>query len=322
MAQPQRPPIVGELVVVALKARNLPPQLGMRMALYCHFKIAGEARTTKVAIPGGPNPIWDDQVNIPVPAGNVPLEMTILHKAPRKPEPVAIGKADLSFVLKTGEQDGWFSLKFQDKPAGEIYLELTYYASRLNRSPQGPVPFRQRNGLPPGRPISGNMPPPHHQNITPGPRPIPRLQTGPNLRETVQSYPPAVASSAPMSMHSVAPPRHQSMLPPQQAMPDSTPTHVLQPLDRPDHHMPRSSSAVPSGQHPGFVHPRQPAARNQSYPELGKGFFAQPPQQQNGSRPHSQGNPGGFYPPSIAGPARPPGPNPPQVLSPYPTHAR
>ncbi|KAI8384452.1 C2 domain-containing protein [Radiomyces spectabilis] len=117
------PGIVGELVVVALKA------VAGKQDPLCVFRLGDVAMKTKTDVRGGQNPIWDDQVNLPVPVGATKLHMQLFDKNTNISNLIAEGYVDLSKVLREGEHDDFFPLTFRGKRAGEIYLELTFYSA-------------------------------------------------------------------------------------------------------------------------------------------------------------------------------------------------
>ncbi|KAI9321281.1 C2 domain-containing protein [Dichotomocladium elegans] len=132
-----QPNLVGELVVVALKARDLPNrEIVGKQDPFCIFRLGETAKRTKTDYRGGQHPLWDDQVIIPVPKGKDKMHMQVFDEDASREDLISEGEVELSKVLQDGEQDGWFPLKYRGKPAGQIYLELTFYSAR-------PPPKRQ-----------------------------------------------------------------------------------------------------------------------------------------------------------------------------------
>lgn len=148
---------IGTLIVVVLKARNLPNkrQFG-KQDPYCVVLLNGESRKTKVIKRGGQHPEWDEEIRftiyensealrgssdgtpppLPPKAGRGPKKiqggekMTLACFAADK-EPELIGEAtvDLTEALTKGETDEWFTLLNKDKYSGEVYLELTFWSN-------------------------------------------------------------------------------------------------------------------------------------------------------------------------------------------------
>ncbi|KAI8344905.1 C2 domain-containing protein [Choanephora cucurbitarum] len=118
------PHIAGELVVVALKAAPATQDP------FCVFRIGNVVKRTKKDPGGGLYPIWDDQVNMPVPAGHHHLHVQIFDKDQNPANLMAEGVVDLSRVLQEKEHDGYFPLQARGRPhCGDIYLELTFYSA-------------------------------------------------------------------------------------------------------------------------------------------------------------------------------------------------
>ncbi|ORZ06721.1 C2 domain-containing protein [Absidia repens] len=115
---------IGELVVIALKAAN------GKQDPFCIFKLGSVAKKTKTDRNGGQNPIWDDQINLPVPPGATRLFIQIFSRQASQENLISEGHVDLNEVLRKGEHDGFFPLVLNGKKAGQIYLELTFYAVR------------------------------------------------------------------------------------------------------------------------------------------------------------------------------------------------
>ncbi|RUS23540.1 C2 domain-containing protein, partial [Jimgerdemannia flammicorona] len=125
-----KPRILGELVIVALKARNLPNrELIGKQDPFCVFRIGDAKGKTKTDYRGGQHPVWDFQVNLPVAEGKTRMVVQVFDEDLRKEDLIGEAEIDLAEVLKIGEMDDWFKLTYKGKPAGEIYLELTFYAA-------------------------------------------------------------------------------------------------------------------------------------------------------------------------------------------------
>ncbi|KAI7878966.1 hypothetical protein K492DRAFT_132058 [Lichtheimia hyalospora FSU 10163] len=119
--QPKK--LAGELVVVALKAvcRKQDP--------FCVFRLGETAKRTKTDYRGGSRPIWDDQVNLPVPEGKTKMYIQVFDEDSKQEDLISENTIDLTQVMRDGEADDWFPLQYRGKRAGEIYLELTFYSA-------------------------------------------------------------------------------------------------------------------------------------------------------------------------------------------------
>ncbi|ORY94240.1 C2 domain-containing protein [Syncephalastrum racemosum] len=122
MTETQKPPI-GELVIVALRA------IVGKQDPFCVFRLGEVAQRTKTDYRGGQHPLWDDQVNIPVPPNKTKLYMQLFDEDSHREDLISEGELDLTKVLREGEQDDWFPLSYRGRKAGEIYLELTFYSA-------------------------------------------------------------------------------------------------------------------------------------------------------------------------------------------------
>ncbi|KAI9269945.1 C2 domain-containing protein [Sporodiniella umbellata] len=118
----QSPLLLGELVVVALKAG------GRKQDPFCVFRISGQVKTTRIDHGGGAYPVWDDQVNIQLGQGQQHLLNVQIFDRDMNPNHfMGESNIDLAKVLREREHDGYFPLNLRGQPAGEIYLEMTFY---------------------------------------------------------------------------------------------------------------------------------------------------------------------------------------------------
>ncbi|KAI8994839.1 C2 domain-containing protein [Pilobolus umbonatus] len=122
--------IIGELAVVAYKA------IVGKQDPFVIFRLAEVNKKTKTDYRGGQHPVWDDQVNLPVPDKKRILTVQVYDEDSKREELISECEVDLTKVLEEGEYDDWFPLTFKSKPAGKIYLEMTFYSAR-------PPPQRQ-----------------------------------------------------------------------------------------------------------------------------------------------------------------------------------
>ncbi|KIJ70270.1 hypothetical protein HYDPIDRAFT_104954 [Hydnomerulius pinastri MD-312] len=151
---------IGTLIVVVLKAKNLPNKRHIgKQAPYCLVTLSEDKRRTKVIKRGGQHPEWDEEFRFTiyedVEAGlvraaqgsDVPPPLPPKNKGPKKikgggfmrlqcyaddaRDPDFIGETlvDLTEALTKGETDEWFTLMNKDKYSGEVYLELTFWSN-------------------------------------------------------------------------------------------------------------------------------------------------------------------------------------------------
>ncbi|ORZ07880.1 hypothetical protein BCR42DRAFT_425657 [Absidia repens] len=265
--------MIGELAVVALKARDLPNrEIVGKQDPFCVFRLGEDAKKTKTDYRGGQHPVWDDQVNLMVPEGKVKMRVQLFDEDAKREDLISDADVDISTVLKDGEQDGWFPLTYKGRKAGEIYLELTFYAAR-------PPPRRQ-----PTR-YRGGMRPQSYQ----GPPPVPSPAYPPT---TGRPLPPAPsASSSTPSRYNVGPTPYIPPQPAQSVQHNATP------------HMPPSLTPTPSTSsgYPPMNHqpPAQQYAQHHQ-PQQQQQQAHYPPQQQQ------PGHGGAYYPPAPPATSAPP----------------
>ncbi|KAG9317208.1 hypothetical protein JVU11DRAFT_1401 [Chiua virens] len=151
---------IGTLIVVILKAKNLPNKRHIgKQAPYCLVTLNEEKRRTKVIKRGGQHPEWDEEFRFTIledveaglvrsaPGSETPPPLPPKRKGPKKikggnfmriqcyaddaRDPDFIGETlvDLTEALTKGETDEWFTLMNKDKYAGEVYIELTFWSN-------------------------------------------------------------------------------------------------------------------------------------------------------------------------------------------------
>ncbi|KAH9844063.1 uncharacterized protein C8Q71DRAFT_697301 [Rhodofomes roseus] len=167
---------VGTLVVVVLKAKNLPNKRHIgKQDPYCSVTFNAEKKRTKAIKRGGQHPEWDEEfrytlyedpndMTAPPPHGDgtPPPPPPKKNKGPpsvkggrsmlvacyaddaREPDFIGETNVDLTEVLTKGETDEWFTLTNKDKYCGEVYLELTFWSNE-------PVPVKKVTGKPNGK---------------------------------------------------------------------------------------------------------------------------------------------------------------------------
>ncbi|KAG0757449.1 hypothetical protein G6F32_010396 [Rhizopus arrhizus] len=226
--------LLGELVVVALKAENLPHQTSRKQDPFCIFRVNEVVKRTKADYGGGSYPVWDDQVNIPISRSHhQQMHIQIFDRDPHPHNLMGEGTIDLSKVIREKEHDGYFLMKHNGQQAGEIYLELTFY----------PVEHATT------RPHQAVRYPPHHQGHHPGHRP-PQSHGPPSFQMTPRPMPPPrpVSYSTPSPHH---PPAHRPLAAPHSMSPHPAPVPHSTSHHAPVHHPP-STHRPPS--HPTLVH--------------------------------------------------------------------
>lgn len=122
-------PRFGTLVIIVDKARNLPnrKKIGKQDA-YAIVRLGHEVQRTPTDKRAGQVPSWNHEIRFKVPdASENMLKISIFNEDSKIPDLIGDCTIDLTDLYKRHEYDNWFDLKYKDKPAGEIYAELTFY---------------------------------------------------------------------------------------------------------------------------------------------------------------------------------------------------
>ncbi|KAL6707264.1 hypothetical protein ACN47E_004252 [Coniothyrium glycines] len=127
-------PVIGTLVVIMDRARNLPNKRTMgKQDPYCAARLGKEAKKTKTDKRGGQTPRWDQELRFTV--HDSPdyhrLKVSVFNDD-RKTELIGDTWVSLDCVLTPGggQADDWHGLNCKGKYAGEVRIELTYYDTR------------------------------------------------------------------------------------------------------------------------------------------------------------------------------------------------
>ncbi|KAI9485864.1 MAG: C2 domain-containing protein [Benjaminiella poitrasii] len=199
-----KPKIIGELVIVAYKARHLPErEIVGKQDPFVIFRIGEAIQRTKTDLRGGQHPTWDDQVVLPIPEKKKKVVVQIYDEDGKRQELISECELDISKVLVEGEEDNWYPLTYKGRSAGEIYLELTFYSARPppKRQPTRygmSRPFKPPGGYVPTVPQNNNRPypvspqyPPQPVSTRPPPVPVESQSTPTNYKNNNNnSYPP------------------------------------------------------------------------------------------------------------------------------------
>lgn len=120
-----------------IKARNLPNRKNLgKQDPYCVVRMGLDAQRTHVVKRGGQTPEWDDEFRFEIESDDPgkpfqvynSLRITVFNDA-KEPDLIGDTTLDLRNVYKKGEFDEWVSLKFRDRYAGEVYIEMTFYST-------------------------------------------------------------------------------------------------------------------------------------------------------------------------------------------------
>ncbi|KJA26271.1 hypothetical protein HYPSUDRAFT_159226 [Hypholoma sublateritium FD-334 SS-4] len=135
--------LLGTLIVVLLKARNLNDKHSFRKSdVFAQAILNGTQKRTHVDIKGGQHPEWDGETRFPILKSNTEkfrkMEVACYSMEPRSEDLMGKATVDISETLRTGEFDDWVQLEVDGVPRGELYLEMTYYASSPAPAPAVP----------------------------------------------------------------------------------------------------------------------------------------------------------------------------------------
>ncbi|PSR78985.1 hypothetical protein PHLCEN_2v7172 [Hermanssonia centrifuga] len=127
---------LGTLVVVVLKARNLPDKHSFfKQDVYTKVTLGETTKQTGIDVKGGQHPVWDEELRFEVfeqsKKSAKTLELSCWSKEPRLDDVVGKGELDITETLQSGEFD------VNGVQRGELYLEMTFFAA-------GPPPALSR----------------------------------------------------------------------------------------------------------------------------------------------------------------------------------
>ncbi|KAG9284031.1 hypothetical protein G9A89_022805 [Geosiphon pyriformis] len=169
------PKILGQLVIVVLKARNLPNREIIGKAdPFATIRIGSNAKRTRTDKRGGQHPEWDEEIRFQLldEPSNKKMKIQVYNEDKREHDLIGETVVELDEVLKKGEWDDWFLLKFRNKDAGEIFLEMTFYLAGV--APPGEKSQELRHPLKP-LPVT----------------PHPPINTSPSIKQNLPTSSPA-----------------------------------------------------------------------------------------------------------------------------------
>lgn len=166
----------------ALTQKNLPNKRAIgKQDPYAELCVGSDTQCTQPDRRGGQHPLWDEQLHFEIYDA---MQHMLTPEAPptaghtlglacyaHDKEPVLIGAASLPLdhVLTHGEHDQWVMLSKNERYAGEVYLELTFYS----------LDIPKYGNLGHGRPHA----PPANRTLSP-----PQLPIGTAVRTTSTSH--------------------------------------------------------------------------------------------------------------------------------------
>lgn len=147
-------PVIGTLVVIMDRARNLPNKRTMgKQDPYAAARLGKEAKKTKTDKRGGQTPRWDQELRFTV--HDSPdyhrLKVSVFNDD-KKTELIGETWVNLEAVIAPGggTSDDWHGLNCKGKYAGEVRIEFTYYDTRP-KSENAPQEKRRESTRPEGQ---------------------------------------------------------------------------------------------------------------------------------------------------------------------------
>ncbi|KAF2832677.1 hypothetical protein CC86DRAFT_462907 [Ophiobolus disseminans] len=261
-------PVIGTLVVIMDRARNLPNKRTMgKQDPYCAARLGKEAKKTKTDKRGGQTPKWDQELRFTV--HDSPdyhrLKISVFNDD-KKTELIGETWANLEAVITPGggQSDDWHPLNCKGKYAGEIRVEFTYYDTRP-KAEKPVVEKRRESTRPDGQSPAVGGP---RESMPVKRRPLPSDPTAasPSPSNTPEHRGLRGVRAGPRELGS---PRHQQ--PPVQQRPSQqteTPTRRPLPDASPLNGTPVSSNNTPLRQQPPQPQPQDPYTPPNPRPSL------------------------------------------------------
>lgn len=130
----------GTLVIMVCRAKHLPNRRKLdKQSPYVLLRINTTAKKTPIHFRAGQTPEWTFEIRFKLSRDRKPImRLDVLDETKNDPTPIGGTEIDCSrvFLDPANLQDGgkyiwdsWHDLQFRDKPAGKIYLEMTFYPS-------------------------------------------------------------------------------------------------------------------------------------------------------------------------------------------------
>lgn len=104
-----------------------------KMDPYVKFKMGGKTKKTKTHNSGGKNPNWNDTISMDV-KGATDITITVYDEDTFTDDKVGTITLNINDIRNKGIMKEWITLVYKGKPAGELYIEITY----MDKSGSGP----------------------------------------------------------------------------------------------------------------------------------------------------------------------------------------
>ncbi|KAI5950738.1 hypothetical protein KGF54_003812 [Candida jiufengensis] len=129
----------GTLVIMIVRAKHLPNRRKLdKQSPYVVIRLGTTAKKTKSDFRAGQTPEWTHEIRFDLTRDRKPiLKVDLLDETKNDPTPIGSCEIDASvvFTQPSNEQKGkyiydkWYDLTYNEKRAGMLYLEMTFYPS-------------------------------------------------------------------------------------------------------------------------------------------------------------------------------------------------
>ncbi|KAF3932103.1 hypothetical protein ABW20_dc0106780 [Dactylellina cionopaga] len=145
-------PLIGTLVVVVDKAKNLPNLKSIgKQDPYCVLRLGKHVKKTDPDKRGGQTPKWDKELRFPVhDSADYRALKVVIFTDDKKTELIGETLVSLDTILDTsggGQSDGWHQCKCRGRYAGDVRVEITFWDERPRESAPLVVNTRQITGF-------------------------------------------------------------------------------------------------------------------------------------------------------------------------------
>ncbi|KAK9729684.1 hypothetical protein K7432_000090 [Basidiobolus ranarum] len=157
---------------------------------FLQFELGNGRQRTKADKNGGQKPTWNERLTFEIVEGVHKVVVKCFDQNLREHAFIGEGEIDFSTAITYYQLDNWFQLKDKGEPAGEVYLEFTFFPVDGQKNPP-PLPFTPSPIVSNGTPMI-----PLKTPATASPTvnlSIPKAQPSPKTRNSPKIVPKAAA---------------------------------------------------------------------------------------------------------------------------------
>ncbi|ORX88339.1 hypothetical protein K493DRAFT_236858 [Basidiobolus meristosporus CBS 931.73] len=120
--------LLGTLEIRPCKGRDLRvvQKIG-KQDPFLQFELGNTRKRTKADKNGGQKPTWNERISFEVPEGVHKVAVKCYDQNLREHAFIGEREIDFSPAITYYQLDNWFELKDKGDPAGEVYLEFTFF---------------------------------------------------------------------------------------------------------------------------------------------------------------------------------------------------